>query len=333
MAHPQTAATEWAPASAQHKEFTPQMPEPPGALGTPGWAFLKSRRWLRYYILLLLFCLICVWLADWQFDRRADAQAEIARIEQNYGAPAISLEEAVPDPAGFDEDALKWQTVTVQGKYFGEPFLARNRPGPEGVGSHLLQALRTELGVVFIVDRGWVPVNGNEASADTAWLDRVPLAPTGSVEVKVRLRASEPQINGRTSYGSTVASINLPELARVGSFEEAYTGAYGMLVGETPGAATGVLPEAPARDEGPHLSYALQWYVFIAIAAVGVVYAARQEYRGLNAGSEGVQQQQRRDAARKARRGSTDAEEEDASLEAQCSQSAVSARTLPHFDH
>lgn len=80
--------------------------EPPQS--QPGWSFLRSRRWLGYYVLLVIFCIVCVWLADWQFDRRADARAEIARIEQNYDAAAILLDDAVPDPAGFDEDALKW---------------------------------------------------------------------------------------------------------------------------------------------------------------------------------------------------------------------------------
>ncbi len=281
----------------------------------PGWSFLCSRRWLGYYVLLIVFCSVCVWLADWQFDRRADARAEIARIEQNYGGPAIPLEEAVPDPTRFDEDALKWQTATVRGEYLADPFLARNRPGPDGVGSQLLQALRTEQGLVFIVDRGWVPVNGNEANANDAWLNRVPLAPTGPVEVEVRLRASEPQVAGRLSQGRTVASINLMELARVGGFDQAYTGSYGMLIREAPEAATGALPGPPERDEGPHLSYALQWYVFILIAAFGIVYAARQEHRGLNAGSEAILMQEQRTAARKARRGTTDAEEEDALLD------------------
>lgn len=283
---------------------------------TPGWSFLVSRRWLGYYGILLVFTIVCVWLADWQFDRRADARAEITRIEQNYDGPAVPLEEAVPDAERFDEGALKWQTATVRGEYFGTPYLARNRPGPEGVGSHLLQPLRTEQGLVFIVDRGWVPVIGNEANESDAWLDTIPAAPDGTVEVDVRLRASEPQLGGRLSQGRTVASINLPELARVGGFAgKAYTGAYGMLIAESPTAETGVLPDPPERDEGPHLSYALQWYVFVLIALFGIIYAARQEHRGLNAGSEAVQRQLRRAAARKARRGTTDAEEEDAYLE------------------
>lgn len=281
----------------------------------PGWSFLRSRRWLGYYAILIVFCSICIWLADWQFDRRADARAEIARIEQNYDAPTIPLEEAVPDPEKFDEAALKWQTATVRGEYLGDPFLARNRPSSEGVGSNLLQALLTEQGLVFVVDRGWVPVTGNEAGEDETWLSYVPAAPTGLVEVDVRLRASEAQVTGRLSQGSTVASINVPEIARIGDFDEAYTAAYGMLVREAPEAETGVLPPPPERDEGPHLSYALQWYVFILIAAFGIVYAAVQEHRALNAGGEADIRQKRRAAARKARRRMTDEEEEDALLD------------------
>lgn len=304
----QVPAPEHDPTSIEHQ------PSRRARRARPGWSFLRSRRWLGYYGLFIVFSVVCVWLADWQFDRRSDARAEINRIEQNYNAPAVPIATAVPDPASFDEDALKWQTVTVRGEYVGDPFLARNRPGPEGVGSQLLQPLRTEEGLLFFVDRGWVSVNGNEANASDTWLASAPAAPSGPVEVEVRLRASEPQLAGRLSQGRTVASINVPELARVGGFDAAYTGAYGMLVRESPETATGLLPDPPERDEGPHLSYALQWYVFIVIAAFGVVYAARQEHRGLNAGSEAVLRQQQRAEARKARRGTTDAEEEDAYL-------------------
>ncbi|CAG7618964.1 SURF1 family protein [Leucobacter soli] len=304
----QTAASKHGPAPSGDKPAR-RAPET-----LPGWSFLRSRRWLGYYGLFIVFSIVCAWLADWQFDRRSDARAEITRIEQNYNAPAVPIETVVPDPARFDEDAMKWQTATVRGEYVGNPFLARNRPGPVGVGSQLLQPLRTEQGLIFFVDRGWVSVNGNEANASGTWLASAPAAPSGPVEVDVRLRASEPQLVGRLSQGSTVASINLPELARVGGFDAAYTGAYGMLVRESPEAATGLLPDPPERDEGPHLSYALQWYVFIIIAAFGIVYAARQEHRGLNAGSEAVLRQQQRAEARKARRGTTDAEEEDAYL-------------------
>lgn len=278
-----------------------------------GWSFLRSSRWIGYFAMLVIFSIACVFLGNWQFERRAEARAEIDRIDANYDAPAVPLADELPDPAAFDENVQKWRTVEAVGEYVGDPYLARNRPGREGVGSNVIQALRTDDGRVFFVDRGWVPIDGHEAETGGIAPEELPEPPSGEVRVEARLRASEPVIPGRTSAGRTVASIELPELARLtGTEGEAYTGAYGMLVTETPAGEHGVLPAKPERDEGPHLSYALQWYVFIVIACIGVAYAARREYRGLNPDSSAVREQDRRSAERRRRRGPSDAEEEDA---------------------
>lgn len=280
-----------------------------------GWSFLRSRRWLGYFSMLLAFSIACVMLGIWQFERRAEARAEIERIDKNYDAPAVDLADALPQLDAFDEASQKWQTVAVVGEYVGEPFLARNRPRPQGVGSDLIQPIRTNSGELFFVDRGWVAVDGSEAS--TVNVNELPQPAQSKVTATVRLRAGEPKIPGRTSSGRTVASIDLPELAKLaGTKGESYTGAYGMLISETPAGEHGSLPAKPERDEGPHLSYALQWYVFILIALIGVGFAARQEYRGLNAESGAVKEQDRRRAERKTRRGPTDADEEDALIDA-----------------
>lgn len=280
-----------------------------------GWSFLRSRRWLGYFAMLAVFSIACVMLGNWQFERRAEARAEIKRINNNYGAPAVELADELPKLDAFNEAEQKWRTVLVVGEYFGEPFLARNRPGPQGVGSDLIQPIRTKTGEVFFVDRGWVNIDGSEANSVS--VDKLPQPARGNVAVEARLRAGEPKIAGRTSDGRTVASIELPELAKLaGTKGESYTAAYGMLISETPAGEHGYLPRKPERDEGPHLSYALQWYVFILIALIGVGFAARQEYRGLNAGSDAVKAQDRRRAERRTRRGPTDADEEDALIDA-----------------
>lgn len=282
----------------------------------PGWSFLASRRWLGYYAMLLIFSIACVWLGNWQFDRRGEARAEIDRIDNNYDSPAVDLETELPELSKYDDSAQKWRTVHLEGEYVGDPILARNRPGPEGVGSDLIQALETNAGNIFYVNRGWVPVNGNEAEASDFDPDLLPPAPLGPVSVDVRLRSSEPEIAGRSSSERTVGSIDVPEIVKITGLESpTYTAAYGMLITENPTAEHGILPDKPERDEGPHLSYALQWYVFILIALIGVGYAARQEFRSLNAGSDTVRNQNRRSAARKTKRGPSDSDEEDALLD------------------
>ncbi|WP_133616688.1 SURF1 family cytochrome oxidase biogenesis protein [Leucobacter luti] len=309
--------------SERRMQTTQEHPPTPNSVasdpvGRPvGWSFLRSGRWFGYFTMLLIFSIACVLLGNWQFDRRAEARAEIDRLDANYGSAAAPLTEELPTLDAFDEATQKWRTIWASGEYIGDPFLARNRPGPEGVGSDLIQALRTTDGHVFFIDRGWVPVDGGSADRGEVGLADLPQAPSGQVRVEARLRASEPVVSGRTSSGITVASIEVPELAELtGTSGQAYTAAYGMLVSEDPAGEHGVLPREPERDEGPHLSYALQWYVFIIIAGIGVVVAARREYRSLNADSQLVRDQDRRAAARRTKRGPTDADVEDALYDA-----------------
>lgn len=279
-----------------------------------GWTFLRSQRWLGYFAMLLIFTIACVALGNWQFERRAEARAEINRIDQNYDAAPIPLTDALPDRAGYNEDANKWQTVEMTGEYLGEYFLARNRPNQQLVGTNMIAPFETADGTIFFIDRGWLP-----PGADPQTPAFVPELPSGTVTVEARLRGSEPMTDGRESAGRTVPSIHLPELERLVE-RPSYTGAFGLLLTETQAGVAvdadhGELPQRPERDEGPHLSYALQWYVFIIIAAVGVWYAARQEYRGLNAGSDAVRRDDERIAERKRRRGPSDSDEEDALLD------------------
>ena len=53
---------------------------------------------------------------------------------------------------------------------------------------------------------------------------------------------------------------------------------YGLLVSEEPAPAERPLAAVrPVPDEGPHLSYALQWIAFGILAFVGLVWAVRRE--------------------------------------------------------
>lgn len=278
-------------------------------MSEPGsWAFLRSRRWLMYWAMLAVFSVVCVFLGNWQFARRAEAQAEIARIDANYDAPPVALAEALPTLAAFDEDRNKWQQIEVTGRYLAEEqLLARNRPFVDQVGFNILAPFVTQNGEVIIIDRGWIP---QSTGSDETGV--IPDPPKGEVSVVARLKAGEPTIAGRTPSENTVGTINLPEIEEMLS-RPTYTGAYGLLVSESPTTEHGLLSERPARDEGPHLSYALQWYVFIVIAALGTLYGARQEHR--SAIPPDVARD--RDALRRSKRGRTDAEDEDALIDAQ----------------
>ncbi len=166
--------------------------------------------------------------------------------------------------------------VALSGEYLvDEEVVVRNRPFEGSSGFEVITPFRLDDGSVFMVDRGWI------AQASDGRPSEFAAPPSGHVEVEARLKAGEERIAGRTSTGIEFATIDLDELAeRVG--EPSYTGAYGVLVQSGADADEPPLAAArPVRDEGPHLSYALQWFVFAALAFVGLGWAANQERRGL----------------------------------------------------
>lgn len=239
------------------------------------WAFLRSPRWAGYLALVIVFAIACSALGSWQLNRRAEALTEVARIDANYDADPIPVAEALPDPAGFDPDE-RWQVVSLSGEYLvDDEVVIRNRPFEGSSGFQVVTPFRLDDGTVFFVDRGWI------AQAPDGRPSEYPPAPAGQVEITARLKAGEGTIAGRTASGRELATIDLDELAtRVG--EPSYTGAYGVQVQTGDDADEPPLAAArPVRDEGPHLSYALQWYVFALLAFIGLGWAANQERKAL----------------------------------------------------
>lgn len=276
------------------------------------WSFLWTPRWLGYLALVIVFAIVCSMLGAWQFARRGEAQLEISRIDANYDGAVRPLGEALPLLDSFNEDDT-WSKVRLSGEYLpDEQVLVRGRPYGGRIGFEVLTPLLANDGRVFVVDRGWVPLASDGLSPEP-----IPEPPTGTVTVVARLKASEQRISGRTTVEGTnqLATIHLPEI-KERLAKPTYTGAYGLLVAEEPAAANMPLPALrPVRDEGPHLSYALQWYVFALLGFVGYGWAIRHEYRVLNADDPAVQAAAAARQRRKAAKQPSDAEVEDALLE------------------
>jgi cytochrome oxidase assembly protein ShyY1 len=276
-----------------------------------GWAFAFSRRWAGYFALAVIFAIVCSLLGAWQLNRRAEAWLEIDRIDNNYSSAPVPVDDVLGSLTAF-ETSQKWTPVLVTGTYLtDETILVRNRPYNGRPGFEVLVPLIQADGTAFIVNRGWVnPGNAQDAP------DFIPAAPEGTVTVEARLKASEPALPGRSAPSGQVATIELPLIAGILS-DPLYTGAYGVLVSENPATENRPLPASkPARDEGPHLSYALQWYVFAIFGFLGFAYAVRQEYRLVNIDDPDEQDRAKRRQKKEALRPPSDSDIEDAIIDA-----------------
>ncbi len=231
-------------------------------------------RWLGYLALAIVFALVSAIFGVWQWDRREQAVTEIRLIQNNFDQVPQAMADVFP--AGDQwHDQLRWLPVTLEGEYLtDEQLLVRTRPRGGQVGFNVLVPLETAPGEVFVVDRGWIPTGETRDEPDF-----IPEPPDGPVTVVVRLFPSEPEIAGRGAPEGQVPSVALGLIDQVVE-HTVDTRAYGQLVSENPAPATRPLAAlTPVPDEGPHLSYSIQWFVFAALGFIAWAYLFVQEYR------------------------------------------------------
>lgn len=275
-----------------------------------GWRFILSARWAGYFALVVVFAIASCLLGNWQFERRAEARIAIDLVAANYELEPEAVDQVLPSLDAFDA-GQQWTPVLLEGRYLiDDELLVRNRPYSGHPGFEVLTPLQLKDGTIFIVNRGWVSVGSKQDAPDL-----VPAAPEGEVTVVARLKAGEPVLEGRGAPAGTnqIATINLEQVGeRLGS-DAVYTGAFGLVASQDPEpASTPITPLKPEPDEGPHLSYALQWYVFALLAFIGLGWALLQEYRVVNASDPDEQLRAQERERRRALKAPSDADIEDA---------------------
>lgn len=277
-----------------------------------GLRFLLSRRWLGYFALLVVFATACGFLSSWQFDRRDQRVDANHLVESNFDAEAQPIADVMPAVDEFDPGD-EWLPVLVEGEYLeDEQLLVRGRPRNGLPGFEILTPLQTSDGLVFIVNRGWLPTGSDQDLPDS-----IPAPPAGEVTVTARLKPGEPEIPGRGAPDGQIATIHLETFASEFGEDRTYSEAYGLLRTEAPAAETGDLVPKPELTEGNHLSYAFQWIIFAIIALVGLIYGVREEFRERNADDPRVIAAKKREAERKARAKKSQADYEDELIDSQ----------------
>ncbi len=273
-------------------------------------ALARDGRWRKPLALAIAFAIGCALLSWWQFARRAETAHANALVVANYNAEPRPLDDVLHGLGSYSPDQ-RWTQVQVTGTYLvHDQLLVRDRQLGDNPGFEVLTPLRLADGDVFVIDRGFLNVGTKQDRPDT-----VPAPPPGTVTVVARLQANEHAIPGRSAPAGEIPSIDLGAVAKdVGA--PTYTGAYGLMVSETPPAATNPIPLAPPSfgdDEGTHLSYAIQWILFALIAFFGLGWSVRRSLR--DAGDPDILEADERAEARRRVRAPSDEAVEDSLLD------------------
>ncbi|MEP7134078.1 MAG: SURF1 family protein [Chloroflexota bacterium] len=237
---------------------------------------LFSRKWLIATLLVIAGTLVLARLGIWQLDRLEQRRAFNAQVISARSQSVLDLNQEQPE----DISKMEWRPVQVTGKYdFENQVAIRNQYYGNQYGYHLLTPLLSQ-GTAVLVDRGWIPADGN--STPEAWRK---YDEAGEVKVigQIRLGSGKPAIGGVADAlpadGSKLALWNNADVAQVaGQLAYPILPVY-IQTNADPSDTEPPIPFQPAIEltEGPHMGYALQWFTFAAILFFGYPFFVRKQ--------------------------------------------------------
>jgi cytochrome oxidase assembly protein ShyY1 len=242
------------------------------------YRFLVSRRWIAAAAVVAAFSVACVELGLWQLRRLDQRKTLNAAISSSIHQPAAPLAEVLASGRPL------YRHVTVTGRYdISQELLLTGRAFNDRPGSDVLTPLTLPDKRALIVNRGFVPLS--------VISPRTPATapPDGTVTVTGILLPTEQRgfFGQKEPVGvhlTTIPRIDIPRIRQQLPYD--VVPEYLLLSTQTPQQPTNTpQPESflPDLGNGPHLSYAIQWFFFASFAIAAYAVVAFRTARKLHA--------------------------------------------------
>lgn len=237
-------------------------------INRPGsYRFAIRPKWVIGHLIVIAITISFINLGFWQLSRLDEKKTLNSLVAQRMEEPTKPLASLIKPTNDIDDPQINQivhRRVRVTGSFDQKAeVLVRSRSLNGLAGYHVLTPLLEKKGTAVLINRGWVQ---NPDSARTA--------PPGTVEVTGLVLATQ----RRGSIGPTdppngvVSELARSDIERVQrQYRLDLYPVIVQLVTAKPTASLDmpiVLPP-PTQDEVNHLSYALQWFAFTAIAIIG----------------------------------------------------------------
>lgn len=219
-------------------------------------------------VLSVIMAILCARLGVWQVHRLYERRASNALIAQRLAEAPVSIAQLPRDTS-----ALRFRRVVLHGAYdYAHEIVLtlRTRNGSPGV--NVVTPVRIPgTDTALLVNRGWAYAPDGVHNDLSPWREGDSVqaigyaVPFGGPEPGIEQSSTRP--NGYRWIDPKVIATSVPYPV------------YPVLVvleGDTAAPKT-ILPRVPPPplDEGPHLSYAIQWFAFMLIAIVGMIVFVR----------------------------------------------------------
>lgn len=223
---------------------------------------------------------VMVGLGVWQLARLGERRTLNAQIRARLDlAPLVLTGAPLTDTTQLD-----YRRVRARGVYdFTNEIVLRNRAYQETPGGHVLTPLRLAEGqAAVLVDRGWIPYDQLAPEVRSVYQ-----LPVGQVEVAGRARLSQlrasPLLPADPPLGPDLPRldawywVNLEQIQA--QLPYSLLPVFIELDKPTDNTQLPFVSEEVDLTDGPHLSYAFQWFAFAIIAVAGPLIYWRQQRR------------------------------------------------------
>ena len=214
-------------------------------------------------------------LGFWQLRRLDEKRTFNAKVTARSEMPVDDLTRVFGKADDLTVMGLEWRRVRVTGTYdFGRAVRVVNRSQDGAAGYDEVVPLRTKEFGWVIVNRGFVPL----AVTLTDSHPQEPVTVTGYLKLSQQ-RGVLGAVDSTDITNKDFQRFDIPLMAK--QLNGTVFPMYVQLTGETPA----TIKEWPAPvafpelSEGPHKSYAIQWFFFCLVALTAWVVVTRRKWR------------------------------------------------------
>lgn len=244
-----------------------------------GYAFALRPAWITGHVLVLVAVVVLVNLGLWQLRRLDERREDNALVLTRSVAAPVAVEDLADEPVAD----VEFRRVTATGTFDAAHEVFVGYRSSRGLpGYHVVTPLVLDgpSGRAVLVNRGFVPLDIAER-----WATAGGRPPGGVVTITGLLRRSFDARSDAIAGSATAERPPVLDDVDVGVIDAYVAGDLLPVFVELQQPRPDGFPEPlPPLDlgEGPHLSYAVQWFLFAAVAGIGWAIVLRRRARAVN---------------------------------------------------